>query len=811
MANSHQRPTRASRNKAIKSYAEPESDSETAVNDTEVESEAENQPVATRRTTRAAVKGSAHKGKSYAESSSDSDIDPSDVESVVPTHHEPTRRATRRPAPAKNSGKPSGTTATTRSPLKRPRIPGLHSDEYCQRKKRKSSTSPPKIRRTTSDFEIITAGIIPPWQALPYECLVQIFEYATYPLYDEHTFQHLPSGKWLLGVAYLCKAFAEPAFTVLYKSPPLVPMVLAHRLVDLLKQPPASLAFKYRPKVRSLRIDVGQVAAYKLAGNGHLDLYGLLKDLPMLDELELYHQKDMVCCPSSLVDIIQKTFLYCSFPHHSLHLLMRLQAPYRELDDNIKWTYPESIFEALEHVGSEADGGAGDKTSVRTLKSWRWSSRMAGKKWPIESIPEIHTKPFFRFLEKVAFVNYQMSIPKKDGEDPKHEHVLANALNALPKLKHVIFESSTLVNAKLLPHLPTTLTNLELINCWEVIADDFASLLLSHGHHLRVLTLNHNQSLDISFLPVLAAACPNLQVLRMNLTYFSAHATYRDSEPLYDQLLLPDQIPAWPSKLQILEMGPLRKWEIDAAEVFFQSLLDSAGDLPDLRILNIKATLNNISWRDRGNIRTKWTDAFQNVFKRVCDLPKGNSIPPKVIDLTAMSEKSFNLPRHDRKKKDILDRAESSAIAKRRSARCREGNAAPLVWSKTMQVEIPVAAEGNEPLPRRIVDSPSTRRSSGGSSRMIRGKYAESSDEEEDEETPAPSDGDEEAPTVSEKKAKEKSIQVIQGMCDVVKFSIDSLRPMEHQHTEADFLDSERSGDEDWDGDGDDGELSYAW
>lgn len=70
---------------------------------------------------------------------------------------------------------------------------------------------------------------VPPWQTLPYHVLVQIFEYATYPLYEERTFQPLPSGKWLLDVAYLCRGFAEPAFTVLYNSPPLVPMDKAHR------------------------------------------------------------------------------------------------------------------------------------------------------------------------------------------------------------------------------------------------------------------------------------------------------------------------------------------------------------------------------------------------------------------------------------------------------------------------------------------------------------------------------------------------------------------------------------------------------
>lgn len=39
-----------------------------------------------------------------------------------------------------------------------------------------------------------------------------------------------------------------------------------------------------------------------------------------------------------------------------------------------------------------------------------------------------------------------------------------------------------------------------------------------------------------------------------------------------------------------------------------------------------------------------------------------------------------------------------------------------------------------------------------------------------------------------------------QGMCDSVYFQISNLRPAENQYNEGDFLDSERSGDEDWDG-----------
>ena len=115
-------------------------------------------------------------------------------------------------------------------------------------------------------------------------------------------------------------------------------------------------------------------------------------------------------------------------------------------------------------------------------------------------MPAVHSRPCFEHLEKVAFVNYQMPQLKKDEEDPNHELLLAAALNSLKNLKHLVFESSTLVNKALLPLLPHGLRNLELINCWEVTSDDFSEFLSAKGSQLRCLTLNHNQSLGLGFL-----------------------------------------------------------------------------------------------------------------------------------------------------------------------------------------------------------------------------------------------------------------------------------------------------------------------
>ncbi len=570
---------------------------------------------------------------------------------------------------------------------------------------------------------------------------------------------------------------------------------------------PIPMAFKYRQKVESLRIDVGQVVAYTLPGSGHLDLHGLIKDLPRLTDLEFYHQKDM--------------------------------SPYRNLDDNVKWTYPESIFEALEYVNPAADPLRGDKTSVCKLRSWRWSSRMGGRKYNIEMIPEIHLKPSFASLQKVAFINYQVPSFKKDEEDPEHEKVLAKAINALTNLKHLIFESSTLVNAKLLPMLPTGLRNLELINCWEIVADDFAAFLLTHGRQLRVLTLNHNQSLSLSFLPMLGSGCPNLQVFRMNLVYFNLHATYRDSEPQYDKLLQPDQIPTWPSTIQTIELIQLRKWETEAAEGFFQSLLDSAGSLPDLRHLTIQAILN-IGWRDRASFRDKWVGSLNRVFKRVSKSPNAVSSLSKALDGLALPGAGEN--------NELTEDAKAKVGSRGTSLRSK-----PSTTDATAFDELPPAPTRVRPshlqkgkVPEKEDASPPARRSTRSAAQNLpSGKYAESSESEREEETryevrvvpragnrqgrlerelgilketagkdsslvtsPYETSSDDEVFLKSKGKGKAK--EIIQGMCETVEVRIDNLRPTETQVTEADFLDEERSGDDDWNGDDDD-EGGYAW
>lgn len=599
------------------------------------------------------------------------------------------------------------------------------------------------------------------------------------------------------------------------------------------------MAFAYRQKVESLRIDVGQVATYSLSGYGHLDLHRLVKNLPRLVDLEFYHQKDM--------------------------------APYRNLDDTIKWTYPDSLFQALEEHNPEVylaaenvDPSRGDKSTVTHLRSWRWSSRLAGKDRPVEKLLEIHLSAPFVGLRKLSFVNYQIPCLRKDEEDPKHEELLAESLRVLPNLEHIVFESSTLVNTRLLSLLPKNLHKVELINCWEVTSEDFKSFIVTHGSQLRCLTLNHNQSLSLSWLPSLGVACPHLQVLRMDFGYFNLHATYHDAQPNYEKLLIPGETPTWPSTLQSLEITEARKWEAAAAEMFFQSLIGSAADLPDLRHLVIHGGLMNLGWRDRATFRDNWEKTLGRVFKRELEPYR------KHFTISDGFTKGQSDPSHPDQTNGAADEGQGANSLMRRSSRAHQTtnshwSGIPILNETSLATSSATSSaaglQKSEVKEPQQQPSPPSRRSTRQSTRPVQtGKYAEdSSDHESDDEQVLPStsvssgevsrrrrlareaevlrqttghiyarhdelpssppstppnstSGSEDELSTGMTKAKGKQKEFIQGLCEVVDIKIDNQRPTEWQVTEADFLDSEPEGDDDWNGNDDfDMTAGYAW
>ncbi|KAL2018641.1 hypothetical protein VTK56DRAFT_544 [Thermocarpiscus australiensis] len=536
---------------------------------------------------------------------------------------------------------------------------------------------------------------------------------------------------------------------------------MAHGLVSLLSKDTSTTLFNYRSKVENLRIDVEEVASKTHKGQP-LDLRSLIVKSPRLRYLQFFHQKD--------------------------------EAPYRRLDDNLRWHYPAALFEALNGTQSSTQEGCG----VRPVKlaGWQWNRRLMGPGLDLSGIKALHQTPSFSTLKKLSFLNYQVpSLHAKASADPAELAALdrafiqtiADAITALPVLEHLSFESSTVVNDQLLPLLPKSLKTLELVNCWDVISEDFASYLLLNGHNLKQLILHHNQSLSLGFLTVLGRACPNLQRLCMDFKCYKHHEFYRDSDPNYETLLEDGEIPEWPESLETLELRNMRKWTAEAAETLFQSLVDSAPKLLNLRRLDLKAMLD-IPYRQRSQVRDKWAAKLKQVFLRKTEDP----------------QPLFSL----RRAVPACQHTDSEAV----KTPSRRGRKPP----RAMAAESPSRRSSRIAMQ---LSSPSSRASSVGRDLrhgLGRPSYAEpdtntdEEDEEERDESVASSGGQIQSQPAALRTA-DKTVPFRHGMCEKVELQLDNQKPAEQTYGMEDFMDDEGDdlSDDDWIGDVDNDE--YAW
>lgn len=614
-----------------------------------------------------------------------------------------------------------------------------------------------KKRRTVpQQLEIpLPQGIIPDWRdpQVPYGAWTDIFYYAA------TTGGHdTLDVNWLINAATTCKAFSEPALTAIYRCPPITTSGKAKRLAALLERSPSETRFNYRAKIESLYIDI-QVVPQSV-------LFKIVHPLPRLRELVFFTQHD--------------------------------QPPYRELDRTVRWHYSEDIFRAL--MPSTAQTEPTDEKPFHTaLKSWEWSGRLLGGHGPtVQGITQVHQDPSFAHLTKLSFTNFQVPSlykprPKPGDEEGELElynedgaviDSIAEAISQLQSLQHLVFESSTVMNHRLLLLLPKDLIHFSLINCWEVKSDDLEEFLRTHGRNIRTLTLSHNQSLDMAFLPSLADACPNLEELRMNLSYFRLHNTLslvnNDSDPMYDVALLPHQIPKWPASLRVVDFEHIRHWSLETAEMFLNSLIDSAGNLPNLRHLAIK-TMLNIPWKARADMRHQWRKKLDKVFLRRYEPPSNHTSlrEPPVDEAPAV-------PQEKPKQKRLSD------PPSRRSTRLA-------VQVSDSESRNSSRSRGRRSLGRPTYQDPETDEA----------EFESSGDEGSD--SPAPVSGDTESQKLVEG-APASAKPVIQGLCTTVSIVFDNQKPMELQYGMEDFMDEDRTeSDGDWDGDQDDDEAAYAW
>ncbi|CAI4211619.1 unnamed protein product [Parascedosporium putredinis] len=344
---------------------------------------------------------------------------------------------------------------------------------------------------------------------------------------------------WLLEASTVCKAFAEPALDVLYSSPAITTEAKLQKLVATLSRP--STMFSYPSKIHSLHLGPRFIPTNSM-------IETLLIYLPRLRHFSIDHELD--------------------------------QAPFRDLTTLPRRSYPD-IWKLLEE---RVDTRPGMIQQPSRLLSWRWSWRLLGS-LTMDTLIQLHTIGPLRELKSLHLVNFpslgytppiedvQMSeVGGSVSFRPRSAQDCAKVITPLKFLEHVALEACFAVDGEFLSHLPRDLKHLEIIQCWNLQAAHLSEFLLTHGKNLRSLTLRNNQSLDLSFLTVLQDACPNLEELEVNMSYFKDPET-NNSEPLFDFALSEDQVPSWPSSIRHIELLHIRPWSYDAAVMFLQSLI----------------------------------------------------------------------------------------------------------------------------------------------------------------------------------------------------------------------------------------------
>lgn len=680
--------------------------------------------ISQRRPTRQAA--TAHKRSVYVEPETDDDFDAeSDGEAdFEPQQSQPPPRKRQktaiRPKPntrsrgsAKSTDRP-GAVRRVITTVGKPRKPNSHGEAN----KGKIFTGP-------SD------GKIPAWTSLPLDILREIFIYAAQPLHEQTTTAAANAG-WLMRSARTCRGFAVPALEAYYQSPPLLTNLAPHHLLELLNMPSEKRFVDYNVKTKTLQIDVRRLA-YTATNRPLFNVSALVAQLPRLQHLEIIHPID--------------------------------QPPFRPMKVQ-NWRYPLDLFETL-------------REHDQRLRSWRWNRDMITVDEPSSSLyidmTRIHLSKPFQSLRSLVVCGFDVSssaepLPPEDGSEMVAPG-LASSISMLPSLTDLTFISCDVVVDTFLERLPKELERLELTNCLELTSDMLQEYLVSSGSQLRELVLNHNPALTLQFLPGLKATCPKLEVLKMDLRYYSERFNSNDAEPLYDTLLA-DETPTWPTTLRHLELQHLQKWTGEGAQNLFRSLIDSAENLPDLRHLVLHTHIN-IPWRDRVGFRDQWIERLERVYLRKYEEPFAY----------LGSLRQYKLWKQAKSKRPVeLTETEDEHLPTRKLSHIAVSPHKPSGDTDVYSDSSPEKAHQ----PRRSRRVAETQSASPPAD-------SESEDEETDD-------------------WRKRPERFIQGRCRVVDVRIDNQRPRENQWTEGDFLDSEVSGDEDWQegADGDE-EEGYAW
>ncbi|KAF2462297.1 hypothetical protein BDY21DRAFT_277364 [Lineolata rhizophorae] len=620
------------------------------------------------------------------------------------------------------------------------------------KKAKKSAATTPKRGRTMSGVpakhrakpalsSVQSDHVIPPWTSLPYEILLSIFTYAAYPMVDEATWASTRSASWLVKAATTCRAFAEPALTALYRCPPLALVGQAHQLLDVLSLPKETKFINYNVKVFSLDLEIRISLASSYAGRGRFTLESILPHVPQLSSVRIFDRNNF----KTHVDV---GIRHSNKPH---------------------WHYSNSILEAL-------------KANNVRLKRWVWDEahiprpqgaetlRAAHSSAPFQTLRSLHMSNFISIESLPGYLEYDLLAAKEEWSfDEEEEYIfrhvtaLATAINALPNLSDLAFNSCNIVHAAFFTKLQRPLEGLTIMDCHYLTHWSLIPYLRNHGNQLKKLHLCHNDGIGISTFGLFHSLCQSLEDLKMD---FSNVPGFRTPELDNNSLWMS---PRWPSTLRDLELVHMRHWGArgtsadadDTHVVFLQSFIDAATALPTLRRLVIHMIIH-IDWRERATFRDKWVHRLEHVFLRKRPDP----------DPALMSLKNFRLW------KEAQVAAATAAKGKGRAAEEGEGrgaNGKGRAAGKRARSRAESGAERRQLRPRGRAANDKSTTSNG-----------------EDESTEPGRDG--------RRRRSSSPALPVQGLCDVVDIRIDNMRLAATLFNEGDFLDSDNESDGSWDG-----------
>jgi hypothetical protein len=597
---------------------------------------------------------------------------------------------------------PKTASARQKRPLLNQKSPRGPFNAFKRRKTDQGGTSQFGKTKSISALPIIPTGKIPPWQTLPYQILLSILQYASYPFYRDASHDTGSIG-WLIGCAALSKSLHDASVATLLYSPPLFPADRAHGLQNLLDKPQETLWTNYRNKIKRLDIEVRSLLVKKSG----IDLVQLIKQTPLLTALHLYHNFDRV----GAVGWAQPA-----------------------ASTGRAYSYPLELFQAL------------DENAIR-LKQWSWNGRFPDTNPVLYQMNRIHGRDCLKGLTSLSIFNLTTPRKVKECEEGMPEDLLTTALKMLPELHKLEIQSCSIINNAVLKSMPSQLRHLSITNCGNFNSVDLLSYLTDHGHDLEELILNGNQALDLWFAGSLESLCPRLRVFKMDLTY-SDPSAFHDVDPHYEAVFADGVFPTWPRTLQTIEVENLRNLDAEDAERFLGSLIAVAPELKNLRKLCIRILLQHDGWRERAQLRQTWMPKLEEIFLRQAP-PPAHFIPLALLPPPFSVMKTTSRPSTSHSNSSSSFTTDDSTAAtpnKRKSARIAKRELDDLA---------------NEAFER--------------TKSSMKGKGIAC----------------EKAPEIE---------GLRQGMCSEVVLHIDGQRPADEQFKEADFLDDELSGDEDWNG-----------